>query len=58
MRRPMLTPMPRRRRSPWPIILLLLLFLLIGGLIYLATVDTEVPMTQIEQDITNEALAQ
>jgi hypothetical protein len=58
MRRPMLTPMPRRRRSPWPIILLLLLVLLIGGLIYLATVDTEVPMTQIEQDITNEALAQ
>jgi uncharacterized integral membrane protein len=58
MRRPMLTPMPRRRRSPWPIILLLLLFLLIGGLIYLATVDTEVPMTQIEQDVTNEALAQ
>lgn len=49
---------PRRRRSPWPIILLILLAILIGGLIYLATVDTEIPTETIEQDVTNEVLAQ
>jgi hypothetical protein len=34
-----------------------LLVLLIGGAIYLTTVDTEVPTQRIEQDVTNEALA-
>ena len=48
----------RRRRSPWPAILLILLALLIGGAIYLSTVDTEVPTARIEQDVTNEVLAQ
>ncbi len=48
---------PRRRRSPLPTILILLLVLLIGGAIYLTTVDTEVPQQRIEQDVTNEALA-
>ncbi len=43
----------RRRRSPWPAILLILLLALIGGLIYLSTVDTEVPTQRIEQDVTN-----
>ncbi|HWH17020.1 MAG TPA: hypothetical protein VNT77_01575 [Allosphingosinicella sp.] len=58
MRRTMLTPMPRRRKSRAPAILLILLLLLIGGAIYLSTVDTEVPVQRIEQDVTNEALAQ
>ncbi len=53
-----LSPMPRRRRNPLPMILLVLLALLLGGLIYLSTVDTEVPTSRIEQDVTNEALAQ
>jgi hypothetical protein len=38
-------------------ILLALLVLLIGSLIWLSTVDTEVPTQRIEQDVTNEALA-
>lgn len=57
MRRTMLTPQ-RRRRSPLPALLLILLALLIGGAVYLSTVDTEVPLQKIEQDVTNEALAQ
>ena len=57
MPRSMLTPMPRRRRSPLPAILILLTVLIVGGAIYLSTVDTEVPTTRIEQDVTNEALA-
>ena len=47
----------RRRRSPLPPLLLILLVALIGGLIYLSTVDTEVPTQRIEQDVTNAALA-
>lgn len=57
MRSSRLTPMQRRRRSPLPMILLFLLVLLIGGYIYLSTVDTEVPTSRSEQDVTNEALA-
>jgi preprotein translocase subunit SecY len=48
---------PRRRRSPWPVILLLLLVALIAGIVYLSSVDTEVPIQRIEQDVTNAALA-
>jgi hypothetical protein len=48
---------PRRRRSPWPVIFLILFLALIGGLIYLSNVDTEVPTQRIEQDVTNAALA-
>lgn len=48
---------PRRRRSPLPAILIGLAVLVIGGLIYFSTVDTEVPLQRIEQDVTNEALA-
>ena len=55
MRRP-LNPQ-RRRRSPLPIILILLAVLLLGLLIYAATVDTEVAPQRMEQDVTNEALA-
>jgi hypothetical protein len=59
MRRPTSSFAPqRRRRSPLPTILVLLLVLLIGGAIYLSTIDTEVATTRIEQDVTNEALAQ
>jgi hypothetical protein len=47
----------RRSKSPLPAILLVLLALLIGGMIFLTTVDTEVPTQRIEQDVTNEALA-
>jgi hypothetical protein len=47
----------RRRKSPLPAILIALLVLLIGGAIYLATTDTQVPTQRIEQDVTNEALA-
>jgi hypothetical protein len=48
---------PKRRRSPLRLILPILLLLLVGGIIYLSTVDTEVPTQRIEQDVTNEALA-
>ena len=47
----------RRRRSPLPTILLVLLLLLIGLLVYASTIDTEVPLQRIEQDVTNEVLA-
>jgi hypothetical protein len=47
----------RRRRSRLPAILLSLLVLLIGLLVWLSTIDTEVPIQRIEQDVTNEALA-
>jgi hypothetical protein len=57
MRRTMITP-TQRRRSPLPILLSLLLLLLIGGAVYLSTVDSEVALQRIEQDVTNEALAQ
>jgi len=40
-----------------PMILLLLLFLFIGFLVWLSMMDTEVPTRQIEQDVTNAALA-
>jgi hypothetical protein len=49
--------MRRRRRSPLPMILLALLVLIVGGAFWLSTLDTEVPTTRIEQDVTNEALA-
>jgi hypothetical protein len=38
-------------------ILITLLLLLIGGALWLSTLDTEVPTARIEQDVTNEALA-
>jgi len=47
----------RRRRSPWPTIILILALLLIGFLIYLGTQRHEVPTERIEQDVTNEILA-
>lgn len=49
---------PRRRRSPLPAILITLFVLMVGGLIYLSMRDAEVPQQRIEQDVTNEALAQ
>ena len=40
------------------LLFLILLVLIIGGAVSLSTLDTEVPPTRIEQDVTNEALAQ
>jgi hypothetical protein len=48
----------RRRRSPLKTLLILLLVLFVGLVIYASTVDTEVPVGPIEQDVTNEVLAQ
>ena len=47
----------RRRRSPIPMVLITLVVLVIGFLVFLSTVDTEVPTERIEQDVTNEVLA-
>jgi hypothetical protein len=50
-------PPPRRRRSPLPTLLILILAALIGFLVWLSMMDTEVPTQRIEQDVTNAALA-
>jgi hypothetical protein len=47
----------RRRRSPVPALLLLILVLFVGLLIYLGLRDNEVPTERMEQDVTNEVLA-
>ena len=39
------------------LILLVLLLLIVGGAIFLSTIDSEQPTSRIEQDVTNEALA-
>jgi hypothetical protein len=39
------------------LLFLILVLLIVGGLIYLSTIDSEQPTARIEQDITNEALA-
>ena len=57
MPRTVFAPPPRRRRPPIGMFLLILLVLLVGFLIYLSTVDTEVPTQRVEQDVTNEVLA-
>lgn len=46
----------RRRTSRAPLVLGLLLLGLVGLILWLASRDTEVPTTRIEQDVTNEAL--
>lgn len=43
----------RRRGANGRIILLILLALLIGFIVYLSTMNTEVPTSRIEQDVTN-----
>lgn len=48
-----LYPDRRRRRPPRGIILLILLVLLAGFIFYLSTIDTEVPTTRMEQDVTD-----
>ncbi len=47
----------RRRRSPVTLIFILLLMLLLGLLVYAMVKDKEVPVRKIEQDVTNEVLA-
>lgn len=44
----------RRRGASGRIILLVLLVLFIGFIIYLSTMNTEVPTRHIEQDVTND----
>lgn len=46
----------RRRRSPLPIILLVLLAALIGLFVWLGMRETSVPQQRIELDVTNEVL--
>ncbi len=58
MPRTTFAPPPRRRRSPVSTLLILILVLLVGFLVYLSMIDTEVPVQRIEQDVTNEVLAQ
>ena len=43
----------RRRRSPVGPLLIVLLLLIVGGIIYLSTLDTSVPTSRMEQDVTN-----
>lgn len=45
---------PSRRRRPMtgPVLVIALL-LIVGFLFYLSTIDTEVPTSRIEQDVTN-----
>ena len=47
----------RRRRSPLPMLLLILLVLFVGFLAWLGLRNNEVPTAKIEQDVTNEVLA-
>jgi hypothetical protein len=43
----------RRRRSMTGPLLVVVPLLIVGFLIYLSTIDTEVPASRIEQDVTN-----
>ncbi|MBV8687330.1 MAG: hypothetical protein JOZ90_12200 [Alphaproteobacteria bacterium] len=52
-----ISPPPRRRKSPLPILLAVVAVLLIALLVWLGTRSREVPTQRIEQDVTNEALA-
>ena len=47
----------RRRRSPLPALLLILLLAFVGLLAWLGLRDASVPPAKIEQDVTNEVLA-
>jgi sensor domain CHASE-containing protein len=53
MRRTSFAP-TRRRRSPVPILLLILAALILGLLIYAWAKNSEVAPARIEQDVTNE----
>lgn len=53
MRRTSFAP-TRRRRSPVPAILLLLVLLLAGFLVYLGLRSSDVPLGTMAQDVTNE----
>jgi hypothetical protein len=50
-------PLPRRRKSILPKLLIALLLVFLGWLVWLGFRETEVPVQRIEQDVTNEALA-
>lgn len=47
----------RRRRSPLPALLLILVLLVVGFLVWLGLSSNETPKRTIEQDVTNEVLA-
>jgi hypothetical protein len=48
-----LYPNRRKRRLPPYALPLILLLLLLGFIFYLSTIDTEVPTTKMEQDVTD-----
>ena len=43
----------RRRGFPMRVLLIVLLVLLVGFIFYLSTMNTEVPASRIEQDVTD-----
>jgi len=43
----------RRRRSMTGPLLVVVLLLIVGFLIYASMIDTEVPTSRVEQDVTN-----
>ena len=53
---PMRSRYPARKPSKGPLIWILLLVLLIGGLWWLSTMDTEKPLTRVEKTIPNDRL--
>ncbi|NNM76738.1 hypothetical protein HJG53_07485 [Sphingomonas sp. ID1715] len=49
-------PARRSSASRLPIVLVLLLLVVLGGLYWLSTVDTEKPLTRVEKTIPNDRL--
>ena len=45
-----------RKKSKAPLVLILLMLALVGGLWWLSTIDTEQPQTRVEKTIPNDRL--